>query len=196
MSYTSFYLAYLWKKCLYFHSAVMSPRKHVQHAALINRFQQNIFEPPYDKTNKMTCAHNENTDQPGHPPSLIRGFAAPVKKHWVLRYPLSAQRRLLSDAQADLSLRWAHSSFCWFCHEVAHVTGKAASELLLKGARPIASDKVFRVFRKSGSFDDALSDFYATSPSYVWKYKNQYGVRFYPFHQLYQHTVRKHYSIW
>lgn len=54
--------------------------------------------------------------------------------------------------------------------------GKAASELLLKGARPIASDKVFRVFRKSGSFDDALSDFYATSPSYVWKYKNQYGV--------------------
>ena len=25
------------------------------------------------------------------------------------------------DAQADLSLRWAHISICWFCHEVAHV---------------------------------------------------------------------------
>ena len=23
------------------------------------------------------------------------------------------------DAQADLSLRWAHMPFCWFCHEVA-----------------------------------------------------------------------------
>ena len=25
------------------------------------------------------------------------------------------------DAQADLSLRWAHMSFCWFCHEAAHI---------------------------------------------------------------------------
>ena len=24
------------------------------------------------------------------------------------------------DAQADLSLRWAHRSFCWFCHETTH----------------------------------------------------------------------------
>ena len=38
--------------------------------------------------------------------------------------PLSAQRRLLSDwadAQADLSLRWAHVSVCWFWHEMAHI---------------------------------------------------------------------------
>ena len=26
-----------------------------------------------------------------------------------------------ADAQADLSLRWAHFPFCWFCHEVAHL---------------------------------------------------------------------------
>ena len=25
------------------------------------------------------------------------------------------------DAQADLSLRWAHWSFCWFCHAAAHL---------------------------------------------------------------------------
>ena len=25
------------------------------------------------------------------------------------------------DAKADLSLRWAHISFCWFCHVVAHL---------------------------------------------------------------------------
>ena len=27
-----------------------------------------------------------------------------------------------ADAQADLSLRWAHRSFCWFCHEAAHLS--------------------------------------------------------------------------
>ena len=48
-------------------------------------------------------------DQPGHPPSLIRVFAVRMRKAWVFSYPLSAQRRLWSDAQADLSLRWAHS---------------------------------------------------------------------------------------
>ena len=26
-----------------------------------------------------------------------------------------------ADAQADLSLRWAHMLFCWFCHEVAQM---------------------------------------------------------------------------
>ena len=56
------------------------------------------------------CASSEDTDQPGHPPSLIRVFAFSIKKHWVFSYPLRAQRRLWSDwvdAQADLSLRWA-----------------------------------------------------------------------------------------
>ena len=30
------------------------------------------FEPPYDKANKMTRAHSEDSDQPEHPSSLIR----------------------------------------------------------------------------------------------------------------------------
>ena len=30
------------------------------------------FEPPHDKTNKMACASRKDSDQPGHPPSLIR----------------------------------------------------------------------------------------------------------------------------
>ena len=33
-----------------------------------------IFEPQHDK-NKMTCAPIEDSDQFGHPPSLIRVFA-------------------------------------------------------------------------------------------------------------------------
>ena len=66
------------------------------------------YEPPHDKTNKLACAPSEDSDQPGHPPSLIRVFTVCMKKAWVLSYPLSAQRRLWSDwadAQADLSLR-------------------------------------------------------------------------------------------
>ena len=38
------------------------------------------FEPGHDKTNKMTFARSENSDQPGHPPSLIRVFAVRMKK--------------------------------------------------------------------------------------------------------------------
>ena len=32
---------------------------------------ENTNEPPHDKTNKMACAPREDSDQPGHPPSLI-----------------------------------------------------------------------------------------------------------------------------
>ena len=31
-------------------------------------------ETPHDKTNKMACAPSEDSDQPGHSPSLIRVF--------------------------------------------------------------------------------------------------------------------------
>ena len=44
-------------------------------------------------------------------------FTVGVKKPWVLSYPLSAHWRLWSDwvdAQADLSLRWAHIHFVGF----------------------------------------------------------------------------------
>ena len=74
-------------------------------------------EPPHEKTNKMACAPSEDSDQPGHPPSLIRVFTVRMKKAWVLSFPLSAQQRLWSDwadVQAVLSLRWAHMSFVGF----------------------------------------------------------------------------------
>ena len=63
------------------------------------------------------CAPIEDSDQPGHRPSLIRVFAVRMKTAWVLSCPLNAQRRLWSDwaeAQADLSLRWAHTHFVDF----------------------------------------------------------------------------------
>ena len=73
--------------------------------------------PANDKSYKMTCAPSEDSDHPGHPTSLMRVFAVRMKKAWVLSYPLSAQRRLLSesaDSEADLSLRWAHMPFFGF----------------------------------------------------------------------------------
>ena len=69
------------------------------------------------------CAPSEDSDQPEHPPSLIRVFAVRIKKPWVLSYPLRAQRRLIRlvgcSGWSESSLR-AHS-FCWFCHVAAHV---------------------------------------------------------------------------
>ena len=73
------------------------------------------------------CVPSEDSNQPGHLPSLIRVFAVRMKKAWILSYPLSAHQRLWSDwadlslpdqslirAQADLSLRLAHTHFVGF----------------------------------------------------------------------------------
>ena len=63
------------------------------------------------------CAPREDSDQPGHLPNLIRVFAVCMKKAWVLSYLFNAQWRLWSDwadAQADLSLHWAHTHFVGF----------------------------------------------------------------------------------
>ena len=35
------------------------------------------------------CAHSEDSDQPGHSPSLIRVFTVRMKKAWTLSYPLA-----------------------------------------------------------------------------------------------------------
>ena len=34
-----------------------------------------LYEPAHNKTNKMACAHNEDSDQSGHPSRLIRVYA-------------------------------------------------------------------------------------------------------------------------
>ena len=73
----------------------------------------------------MTCAPREDSDDPGHHPSLIRVIAVHMKKPWALIYLLSVSEdsdQTRPDAQADLSLCWAHMSFCWFCRTVAHLS--------------------------------------------------------------------------
>ena len=63
------------------------------------------------------CVPSEDSDQPRHPLSLISVFDVRMKKTWVFSNRLSAQRKLWSDwadAQADLSLLWAHNHFVGF----------------------------------------------------------------------------------
>ena len=50
--------------------AMCSIRRHMAHAHLGEN--SIIIEPQHDNTNKMTCAPSEDSDQPGHPPNLIR----------------------------------------------------------------------------------------------------------------------------
>ena len=74
---------------------------------IILKFIQVLFESPYEKTNKMTCAPKEESDQPGHPSV----FTVRMKKnlrslatHWAH----SEDWPDWVDAQADLSLCWAN----------------------------------------------------------------------------------------
>ena len=69
------------------------------------------------QTNITICVPGEDSCQPGHPPSLIRVFAVCCMGSWGPNVSSCGQRRLWpawADAQADLSLRWAHSHFVGF----------------------------------------------------------------------------------
>ena len=83
----------------------------------ICRLEGKHFEPSHDKTNKMTFVPSEDSDQPGRPPNLIRVFAVRSMGSLGPNFASGGQRRLRSDwadVQVNLSLRWAHRSFCWF----------------------------------------------------------------------------------
>ena len=79
-----------------------------------------ITEPAHDKTNKITCAPSKDSDQPGHPPSLIRVFAVCLKKHWDIGYPRSAQGRLQSDWDQTGRM---HRLICVFDGHTCHFVG-------------------------------------------------------------------------
>ena len=68
------------------------------------------------KPTKWVCAQRD-PDQPGHLPSLIRVFAVLSMGSLAPKLSSCGQRILWSDwanAQADLSLRWAHTHFVGF----------------------------------------------------------------------------------
>ena len=76
------------------------------------------FEPPHVKTNKMTCAPSEDSDQPGH--QSLR-----CSHEETLDPQLHNQRTAKTNQTGRMSrlicLHRAHISFCWFCNEAAHL---------------------------------------------------------------------------
>ena len=71
-----------------------SSQQHLRNSTSRNTIIANdlIFEPPHDKTNTITIAPSEDSDQPWHPPSLIWSESS-----------LSAWRKL-----GSLAAYWAH----------------------------------------------------------------------------------------
>ena len=54
-----------------------------------------LIELRHDKTKQNGCAPSDDSDQPGHPPSLIRVFAVRRKKAWVISYPTERTAKTL-----------------------------------------------------------------------------------------------------
>ena len=72
----------------------------------------------------MTRPSNVDSNQPVHSRSVIRVFVVRIKKLCTLGYPNCVQRRFWSDcanAQADLNLRWAHTSESTFSDVAARM---------------------------------------------------------------------------
>ena len=94
------------------------PVKKNEHDGLQSR-----NEPQHDKTNKMTVCPTKTLISLGirsvwSEPSLCAQWVT-----WDSRY-LHVDSEDWSDwvdAQVDLSLCWAHRSFCWFCHVAAQM---------------------------------------------------------------------------
>ena len=95
-----------------------------------------IYEPPHDKTSKMTV----------HP--AMTQISLGICPVWT-EYSLSAWRKLGSlvdsedwsdraDAQAYLSLHWVQS-FCWFCHDISAGDDKTNKLTCAPSMRPVWS---------------------------------------------------------
>ena len=84
--------------------------------------QSTVFEPPHDKTNKMTVHPAKTQISLGIHPVWSESLlcAQIVAKDPSFLHADSEDWSDWADAQADLSLCWVHRLFCRFCQEAAH----------------------------------------------------------------------------
>ena len=61
-------------------------------------------------------------------PSLYNRYVAELQGLKLETLDGSKITYLMPLDKADLSLRWAHRSFCWFCHEAAHMKTKSLQQ--------------------------------------------------------------------
>ena len=75
---------------------IRSDLSHVLHLFYLKNIgkMSMINEPQHDKTNKMICAPSDDSDQPGHPPILIRVFAVRSMGRLGPKVSSCGQRRL------------------------------------------------------------------------------------------------------
>ena len=86
----------------------------------------------HDKTNKMICAPSEDSDQPGHPPNLIRVFAARMNKAWALRYPHWAHSEYSAQTVRMQRLIWVFPGrTCHFVGFIYLIAPKMAKTFLI-----------------------------------------------------------------
>ena len=100
-------------------------------------------EPPHDKTNKMTGAPSEDSDQLGHPSSLIRVFAC---AQWVAKGPM-----LLHADSEDSNHTGQMPRLIWvFAGRAGHFVGFVMLRLncLVAGRSPSKEDQLSRLMTK------------------------------------------------
>ena len=81
-------------------------------------------DKPVHDTYKRTRVTSKASDQPVNPSSMARVLIYPSLGSPEAVEGTCYQRRLRSDcadAQADLSLRYSHNSYCRFYHALAHM---------------------------------------------------------------------------
>ena len=91
--------------CWFCHEAAQI-KKHFKRESSDNslsQLKQREQEPHRDKTNKMTCAPS---DQPEHPPSLIREFAVHMNKAWAELPFKRTAKTLIRCAHSSFSINW------------------------------------------------------------------------------------------
>ena len=91
-------------------------------AASSHKTTQN--EPAHDKTYNKSCATRKYSGQPVHPTNMARILVYPFLDCLAVVKGTCDQWRLWSacaDAQADLSLRWSHKSYCRLCRALAQI---------------------------------------------------------------------------
>ena len=103
------------------------------------------FEPPRGKTNKMT-AHSEDSDQPGHPPSLIRVFAG---------HPPSLIR-VFAVRSKVVNRDWVNHKACSLSHYIhvvpgSFVTNGYFSKLIRKSKHSVQYFKLCSVSYKNAN---------------------------------------------
>ena len=84
-----------------------------QYAGKISSINHFNWAPTW-QNQQNGCASSKDSDQPGHPPSLISVFAVRKLGSLATHWAHSEDWSDWVNAQADLGLRWAHTHFVGF----------------------------------------------------------------------------------